>query len=79
MKNKGTAYLIWLLSIFGILGLQHFYLGKFFKGFLWLFTLGFFGIGALIDFFTLGNAVESYNTKKELKILRKNLSSNVRR
>ncbi|UAY51060.1 NINE protein [Ferruginibacter albus] len=70
MKSKGTAYLLWLVSIFGVLGIQHFYLGKTGKGILWFFTGGLFGIGAFIDLFTLGGAVDNYNTKEELKTIR---------
>ena len=70
MKTKGTAYLLWLISIFGWLGVHHFYLGKIVKGIIWILTGGVFGIGSLIDLFTIGGAVESYNTKKELKTIR---------
>jgi tetratricopeptide (TPR) repeat protein len=77
MKSKGTAYLLWLISIFGWLGFQHFYLGKIFKGIIWILTGGVFGIGSLIDLFTLGGQVENYNTKKELKIIRAATLSNL--
>ena len=70
MKSKGVYFLLWFFGLFGILGLHHFYLGKVMKGLLWLITLGFLGLGSLIDLFTIGNAVDNYNTKKELKELR---------
>lgn len=70
MKSKGTAYLLWILSIFGWLGIHHFYLGKIGKGIVWILTGGVFGIGALIDLFTLGGQVENYNTNNELKTIR---------
>jgi len=70
MKSKGTAYILWLISIFGWLGFHHFYLGKIGKGIIWILTGGVFGIGSLIDLFTLGGDVEQYNTKEELKIIR---------
>lgn len=76
MKSKGTAYLLWFISIFGWFGFQHFYLGKIAKGFFWIFTGGFFGVGSFIDLFTLGSAVENYNTKKELKTIRTATLSN---
>ena len=72
MKSKGTAYLLWLISIFGWLGFQHFYLGKIGKGIIWILTGGVFGIGALIDLFTMGSQVDNYNTKEELKTIRTN-------
>ena len=70
MKSKGTVYLLWCISIFGWLGLQHFYLGKPFKGLVWILTVGIFGIGSFIDLFTLGSAVDNYNTNIELKTIR---------
>ena len=70
MKSKGTAYLLWLIAGFGVFGFQHFYLGKIGKGIIWLLTGGVFGVGALIDLFTLGNSVDNYNTKKQLNVIR---------
>ncbi|WP_445733843.1 TM2 domain-containing protein [Mariniflexile sp.] len=70
MKSKGTAYLLWLISIFGWLGFHHFYLGKIGKGIIWILTGGVFGIGALVDLFTLGGDVERHNTNEELKTIR---------
>ena len=70
MKSKGTAYFLWLISFFGWLGFHRFYLGKVGTGILWIITFGVFGIGALIDLFTLGGQVDQYNTTEELKTLR---------
>lgn len=70
MKSKGIAYLLWLISIFGWLGFHRFYLGKIGTGIIWIITGGLFGIGSLIDLFTLGGKVDHYNTSYELKTLR---------
>ena len=70
MKSKGMAYLLWFISIFRWLGFQHFYLGKIGKGIIWIFTGGVFGVGSLIDLFTLGGSVDNYNTQQELKTIR---------
>ncbi|HRS67865.1 MAG TPA: TM2 domain-containing protein [Paludibacteraceae bacterium] len=70
MKSKGVAYLLWLISIFGWLGIHRFYLGKIGTGIIWIFTGGLFGIGSLIDLFTLDGKVEQYNTNQELKTIR---------
>lgn len=70
MKSKGTAYFLWLISFFGWLGFHRFYLGKVGTGILWIITFGVFGIGALIDLFTLGGQVDQHNTNEELKTLR---------
>ncbi len=47
-KSKGVAAVLCLL--FGYLGLHRFYVGKIGTGILWLVTLGFCGIGELVDF-----------------------------
>lgn len=77
MKNKGTAYLFWLLGFFGVLGLHHFYLRKFGKGTIWILTGGLFGFGSLIDLFTLGGDVERFNTNEQLNTIRTNALKNV--
>lgn len=70
MKSTGIAYLLWLIGCFGVLGFHRFYLGKIGTGILWLITGGVFGIGALIDLFTLGGQVAQINTTEELKTIR---------
>ncbi len=60
MKSKTTAYLLWFFL--GFFGVHKFYLGKIGIGVLYFFTFGLFGIGVLIDLFTLGNQVDSVNT-----------------
>ena len=47
-----------------------FLLRKIGKGIIWIITGGVFGLGSLIDLFTLGSAVDAYNTKSELKEIR---------
>lgn len=47
-KSKGTAAV--LCFFFGALGIHRFYVGKIGTGILWMLTLGFAGLGVLIDF-----------------------------
>ena len=77
MKSKGIAYLLWLVSIFGLLGFHRFYLGKIGTGIIWIVTIGVAGVGALIDLFTLGSQVELYNTNHELKTIRTTALANL--
>lgn len=50
-KNKWVALLLCVL--FGWLGVHRFYEKKIFTGILYLLTLGFFGLGVIIDFFSI--------------------------
>ena len=59
--NVGIAYLLWLVSGCGCLGLHRFYLGKVGTGILWLCTGGLFGIGCIYDALTMGKQVREAN------------------
>lgn len=48
--HKLMGYLLW---IFGFTGSHRFYFGRPVTGTIWLFTLGLFGIGWLIDLFLI--------------------------
>ena len=58
-KSVGAAYFFMLFSFIGICGVQHFYLGKWIKGIIWLFTFGLLGIGLIWDLFTLPHQVRN--------------------
>ncbi len=63
MKDKTIAYLLWCGWLIGLGGLHRIYNGKYGTGFLWLFTWGLFGIGQLVDLFTIPGMVEDANTR----------------
>ena len=63
MKDKTIAYLLWCGCLVGLAGLHRIYNGKYGTGFLWLFTWGLFGIGQIIDLFTIPGMVEDANNR----------------
>lgn len=50
-KSKWVALLLWFFL--GYVGAHKFYEGKVFMGLVYIFTVGLFGIGYVIDFFAL--------------------------
>ena len=61
VSDKGFVPVILLCFFFGILGVHRFFVGKIGTGLLMLFTLGGFGIWALVDFIIIvtGNFTDS--------------------
>ena len=62
--TRGTAYLLWALCLFGVSGIHRFYLGRIGTGILWLCTWGLFGIGNIIDLFTIPGMVDAENARR---------------
>lgn len=68
-KSLRTAYILWLFSGFGWLGLHRIYLEKHRTCLIWTLTFGLFGIGALVDLFTLPRLVQRYNIIQQRRAL----------
>jgi hypothetical protein len=62
--STGIAYLLWLFSGFGALGLHRFYLGKILTGILWMCTGGLGMLGSIYDLFTLPGQVRESNLRR---------------
>ncbi|XP_072021000.1 uncharacterized protein [Amphiura filiformis] len=65
-KSLATAYMLWFPL--GIFGLHRMYLDNWFMGFLYMFTLGYCGIGWIVDGFCLPNIVKETNAWAEDEI-----------
>jgi TM2 domain-containing membrane protein YozV len=61
MKKTSTAYILFFVAIFGIAGLNRFYIGKIGTGVIYLLTFGLFGIGLIYDLFTIPSQVRMAN------------------
>jgi TM2 domain-containing membrane protein YozV len=58
-KSKGVAFALWFFT--GLIGGHKFYLGKIGMGIAYMFTVGFCGIGWIMDIFTLFAQVDVAN------------------
>ncbi|MFS8864358.1 TM2 domain-containing protein [Synechococcus sp. H55.9] len=59
--SLGSAYVLWILGLFGLCGLHRFYLGRWRTGLLWLLTFGLLGIGQLLDLIWIPQMVRERN------------------
>jgi TM2 domain-containing membrane protein YozV len=63
-RSVGTAYLLWVLCLFGVCGLHRFYSGRPISGVIWLFTMGFCWVGQVIDLIFIPRMIEDHNEGK---------------
>jgi len=61
---KSAWVVFWLDMFFGFLGVHRFYLGHFGLGFLYLFTGGLFGVGAIVDLFIAWHITRKENVRR---------------
>ncbi len=60
-RNIGVAYLLWLML--GILGAHKLYLRRPMMALIYLFTVGLFLVGWIVDLFTMGEQVDACNDR----------------
>lgn len=63
MRKTKVAYILWCTGFVGLAGAHRLYSGKYLSGLVWLFTLGFLGIGQLIDLVLIPGMIEEKNLK----------------
>ncbi|MFL5741196.1 MAG: TM2 domain-containing protein [Flavisolibacter sp.] len=60
-KEKRDLMILTILGFFGVAGIQRFVVGQAGMGILFLLTIGFCGIGTVIDLINLDKMVSKYN------------------
>ena len=68
LEPKSTAVGYVLLILVGVLGIHRFYIGKIGTGILYLLTAGLFGIGVIVDLFTLAGQIRVVNARRAVGI-----------
>lgn len=63
MRKTKVAYILWCTCFVGLAGVHRLYSGKYLSGLVWLFTLGFLGIGQLIDLVLIPGMIEEKNLR----------------
>lgn len=66
-KEQQTLLILTLAGFFGIAGIQRFVVGDIALGILYLLTLGFCGIGTIIDLVNIKNMTSDYNQKQAVE------------
>lgn len=82
MPNSKTvlrAYLFAFLVLFGIGGCHYFYLGRYKKGFIFLFTLGGLLVFQIIDLFRMHKIVENCNNDNYIEHLWKKIVDGIKK
>ncbi|MEL6439014.1 MAG: TM2 domain-containing protein [Cyanobacteria bacterium J06621_8] len=59
--DTGVAYILWMFGWMGFCGIHRFYSGKITSGLLYFFTLGFFGVGQVVDLFLIPGMTRERN------------------
>ena len=62
--RDGLGYALWCAWFVGLAGLHRIYLGKYASGILWMFTFGLFGVGQIIDLFSMKKLVREANISR---------------
>lgn len=65
-KEKKDLMILTIIGFFGVAGIQRFVVGEVGMGILYLLTIGFCGIGTIIDLVSLDKMVSKYNQKQAM-------------
>lgn len=62
-RSYPTAYALWCFCLLSVCGVHRIYARRYFSGFFYLITFGFFGIGQFIDLFLIPGMIDEENLK----------------
>lgn len=65
-KEKKDLLILTIIGFFGVAGIQRFVIGETGMGILYLLTIGFCGIGTIIDLINLDGMVSKFNQKQAM-------------
>jgi TM2 domain-containing membrane protein YozV len=66
-KDQQTLLILTLIGFFGIAGVQRFVVGDVVLGIVYFFTLGFCGIGTIIDLVNIKSMAANFNQKQAIE------------
>jgi TM2 domain-containing membrane protein YozV len=66
-KEKRDMMILTLIGFFGIAGIQRFVVGEIGMGVLYFLTIGFCGIGTIVDLVNLDKITSQYNQKQAVE------------
>lgn len=66
-KEKKDLLILTIIGFFGVAGIQRFVIGETGMGILYLITIGFCGIGTIIDLVNLDRMVSKFNQKQAVE------------
>ena len=69
-KLRQDMLILTILGFFGIAGIQRFVVGEIGMGILYLLTIGFCGIGTIIDIVNIDKIISTYNQQQAIETAR---------
>lgn len=66
-KEQQTLLIMAVVGFFGVAGIHRFIVGDTLLGILYLFTLGFCGVGTIIDIINIRNLTTNYNRNQAVE------------
>jgi len=66
-KEQQNLLILTLIGFFGVAGIQRFIIGDTVLGILYLLTIGFCGIGTIIDVINIRSLTSEYNQKQAIE------------